>query len=128
MSTQGNSQLRQTAQFGPQMNLTKSQLPNNNVKGNGQSQYHSNDNKMRQQKKILINNQKGKSTEIRKNSKHVAHGDPVSNSFGGYLRDQYQSQGIQDQYSGVVIQNQGQQPMQYDESGSLNKRQPMMQQ
>lgn len=34
-STQGNSQLRQTAQFGPQMNLIKSQLPNNGMKGSG---------------------------------------------------------------------------------------------
>lgn len=31
-------------------------------------------------------------------------------------------------YPGVVLKNQGQQPQQYDESGSLNKRQAMMQQ
>ena len=129
-STQGNSQLRQTAQFGPQMNLIKSQLPNNNMKGNTQNQYHSNDNKTRHQKKIQINNQKVKSTEMRKNSKHTAHGESGSNVFGGYLREQYQSQGMPEQnhnmYAGVVLQNQGQQPQQYDESGSLNKRQAMM--
>ena len=68
---------------------------------------------------------------MRKNSKNT-HGDSNNNVFGNYFRDQYQSQGIpvdqNNMYAGVVLQNQGQQPQQYDESGSLNKRQAMMQQ